>query len=565
MIHAMNMKQITRKMKNTVGLVAIIIVAMLSGRAVAQQKGEVKDQEFIIRKDRVLTLPNQPRQFERIPVLPVPKSSSSFNYEVKPFFLNLAPVELKSEAAQKQFPKTNDEIYSGFARLGYGNYGSPLIEGRFNSWEEEEYNFGVKLKHESFAFGPVRGRDSGEAITGIGVDGTWFQDFFQLYGGLDFDHHRFNFYGFDPFNPVLEDFITTQNILKTFRLNAGIQNLEKNNGLNYDLGLAIRRFNDNFAATENEILVRGTTDYWFDDYLKADLRLDLSLTNPTDVFYRNINRNYFRISPGLTYHKEGLRIKAGANMIFENDVTTNKRSDFHVFPNIQAHYMISDEFGIYAGFEGDVIRKTYYDFVMENQFLGPSERLLNTIQNFQASAGVKGTINGEINYKAGVNVGKFSNMHFFGNSAADSLRFNLLFDTETRVINYSAQMDWEHKGWYKLLAKANYYQYNTGTLAAAFQRPEWEFALNNNFTPAEKWLIQANANFLGGIQGFNLGSDAITMLPVIIDLQLKVDYQITDRISAFAIGNNLLNRTNQRFLNYPVRGIQGIVGATMRF
>jgi len=46
---------------------------------------------------------------------------------------------------------------------------------------------------------------------------------------------------------------------------------------------------------------------------------------------------------------------------------------------------------------------------------------------------------------------------------------------------------------------------------------------------------------------------------------LKADYQITERISAFVIGNNLLNRNNQRFLNYPVRGIQGIVGATIKF
>jgi outer membrane receptor for ferric coprogen and ferric-rhodotorulic acid len=133
------------------------------------------------------------------------------------------------------------------------------------------------------------------------------------------------------------------------------------------------------------------------------------------------------------------------------------------------------------------------------------------------------------------------------------------------VINYVAEIDWEYMGWYKLLASANYYQYNTGTLAAAFQRPEWVLAINNNFTPADKWLIQVNANLMGGIQGYYLSTESVRVLPAILDLQMKVDYQITDRISAFAIGNNLLNRTNQRFMNYPVRGIQGIVGATMRF
>jgi hypothetical protein len=70
---------------------------------------------------------------------------------------------------------------------------------------------------------------------------------------------------------------------------------------------------------------------------------------------------------------------------------------------------------------------------------------------------------------------------------------------------------------------------------------------------------------MGGIVGFNQQSDQTQILPAILDIQLKADYQITERISAFAIGNNLLNRNNQRFLNYPVRGIQGIVGATIKF
>jgi hypothetical protein len=70
---------------------------------------------------------------------------------------------------------------------------------------------------------------------------------------------------------------------------------------------------------------------------------------------------------------------------------------------------------------------------------------------------------------------------------------------------------------------------------------------------------------MGGMQGFNFQSDIGETLPAIIDLQVKADYQITERVSAFVIGNNLLNRNNQRFLNYPVRGIQGILGATFKF
>ncbi len=549
-------------------IVKLILLIGFSGNMVplhAQQRGEVQDQEFVIRKDRVLTLPKQPRNFERIPVLPTPKSSSNFSYEVKPFSLNLPPLEIKPEAAQKQFPRSREELYPGFARVGYGNYTSPLLELRYNNWEQVDYNFGVKLKHQGFYTGPVDGSNSAENHTEFGLDGILFRDFFQVNGGVEYQRDKYNFYGYDPENLFLQDYIPSENIFNTFRLNAGIENIEKMSDINYKGQLTIRGFRDNFEARENELALNGNADFWFNDELKTVVNLNLSITKPTDVFYSDINRNYFKINPFVEYRNEGLMVHAGANMILENDVSNLGKSNFHIFPSLSASYMIQDEFGIYAGFEGDVIRKTYLDFVRENPFLGPSERLLNTIQNYQASAGVKGTINTELSYRAGVKVGKFQNMHFFANSESDSLKFALLYDSDTRLINYEASLNWQFEKTYRLLASVNYYQYSLGTIALPYQRPEWELTLNNNFTPTEKWLLQANVNLMGGIQGYNFQSDIAETLPAIIDLQVKADYQITDRISGFVIGNNLLNRNNQRFLNYPVRGIQGIVGATVKF
>ena len=556
---------------NTKSIAQIALMLIFSGfswTSFGQQAGEVKDQEFVIRKDRVLTLPKQVRKFERIPVLPSPKSSSTFNYTVQPYFLSLAPEVIKPEVSQKQWPRNQEEMYPGFARIGYGNYSSPIIEGRYNYWEEQDYNIGIKLKHEGFYKGPIDGSNSGENFTNIKADGSLYRDFIQLYGGLEYDRHEFNFYGYDPGNPLLELFTPSQNVLNTYKLSAGIQDIDKMDFLNYDASFFLRGFNDRFMASESEIGVKAISDFWFDEALKTTVNLQLSLTNPKDEFYADINRNYFKVNPFVSYIKKGIFVKAGVNIVMENDVALNKDSDFYFFPQLDAHYMLSDEFGIYAGFEGDVIRKTYLDFVTENPFLGPSESLLNTVQNYIGKAGIKGTINDELTYEAGISMGKFTNMHFFSNSPSDTLRFNIVYDDDTRVMNYTAKIGWQYEGWYRLIGKANYYYYNTSNLEAAFHRPEWELSLNNNFTFTEKWLVQLNANLMGGIQAFvDFGPEESNLkeLPAILDLQLKADYQISDRISAFAVGNNLLNRQNQRFLNYPVRGIQGILGVTVRF
>jgi hypothetical protein len=556
---------------NTKSIAQIALMLIFSGfswTSFGQQAGEVKDQEFVIRKDRVLTLPKQVRKFERLPVLPSPKSSSTFNYTVQPYFLSLAPEVIKPEVAQKQWPRNQEEMFPGFARIGYGNYSSPIIEGRYNYWEEQDYNFGIKLKHEGFYKGPIDGSNSGENFTNFKADGSLYRDFIQLYGALEYDRHEFNFYGYDPDNPLLELFIPSQNILNTYKLSAGIQDIDKMDFLNYDASFFIRGFNDRFMASESEIGVKATSDFWFDESLKTTVNMQLSLTNPKDELYADINRNYFKVNPYVSYIKKGIYVKAGVNIIMENDVALNKDSDFYFFPQLDAHYMLSDEIGIYAGFEGDVIRKTYLDFVNENQFLGPSESLLNTVQNYIAKAGIKGTINDELTYEAGIGVGKFTNMHFFTNNPSDTLRFNIVYDDDTRVMNYSAKVGWQYESWYRLIGKANYYYYNTSNLEAAFHRPEWELSLNNNFTFSEKWLVQLNANLMGGIQTFvDNGPEESNLkeLPAILDLQLKADYQVSEKVSVFAVGNNLLNRQNQRFLNYPVRGIQGILGVTVRF
>jgi outer membrane cobalamin receptor len=133
------------------------------------------------------------------------------------------------------------------------------------------------------------------------------------------------------------------------------------------------------------------------------------------------------------------------------------------------------------------------------------------------------------------------------------------------VVNYHVSTDWNYEEWFQLEASANYYQYTLTDFSSPWHRPEWEISLHNKFQPDNKWLIHVNANVMGGIPVINLESDKTDTLGAIADLQAKVDYSISDRLSVFAVGNNLLNQSYQRFWNYPVRGIQGIGGVSFKF
>ncbi|WP_339905364.1 TonB-dependent receptor [uncultured Cyclobacterium sp.] len=529
------------------------------------QRGEIRDTEFIIRKDRVLSLPTQPRVFEKRPALPQVTTSINYTYQVKNFGATLAPVDLNFQPYQKSFPRPESDQTQALVKFGYGNYSSPLIQADYHSLDNEDYTYGAHFKHQGFYTGPVDGINSAEDHTDLLLNGSFYRDDFEIFGRLGYERDMHHFYGYtpDPETAIMQDSI--RQVFGTFKVMAGLRRVDKTEPFDYEANLALRLFNDRYEAKETEVLIRANAGFRANDFLKGGINSLLAFTSPQDIYYEDIKRNYFKLQPYVQYAKESFKIKVGANVVQENDIVPNKTGDFHIFPILKMSYFVVPELGIYGAYEGDVIRNTYYDFIQENPFLGPSENLKNTIQNFQIDAGITGKANDQVNYKIGFKYGDFTNMHFYGNNEMDSTRFQLIYDNNSKVLEYHASLDFNFDDWYQLDASAHYYHYTLDEISFAWQRPEWEVKLNNTFTPDDKWLVHANVNAMGGINAINLVSDNQRILGTLVDLQIGADYAITKRFSAFAYGNNLLNQKYQRFSNYPVRGIQLIGGLSFKF
>ena len=549
--------------------------------AQTEKRGEVQDQEFVIRKDRVLTVPTQTRSFERMPLLPQATGLGNFNYQVTPFFLNLPALNLQPTALQKNYRQDKVQLYPGYIRAGYGNYASPLLEGRYMSISADPLNYALKFKHQSFGEGPVAGKESAESHTMFGADGSYFTDLFEVFGGLSWAQDKYSFYGVDP--GLFEDpnmlFETADNVLRNVQLKAGIRDIEKTGLLSYEGQLSFRHFDDSYAVKESEVGIEAGGKLRTESDWSGKVDFSYFHTNPTDVNYQE-KRNYFSIRPRISYNYEAFRFTAGVNLISENDSIADKSSNFHVFPVLQASYQFADEFGFFAEFSGDVQRNTYFGFVNENPFLGPSERLLNTVNNYKIEGGIEGQFQEAFHYRAGITVSRYNQLHFFANSIADSSRFEIVYDDKSTVVNLNAEVGIKINEVYTVGSRLDLYQYELNTQQEAWHRPVWEVRINNQVTPIDRLLIQANLNLMGGVKGRgapiipDLGEIGGIMVPLnyevvnlkaIADLQLKADFKITDRISIFAEGNNILNGANTRWMNYPVRGIQLIGGASFKF
>jgi hypothetical protein len=96
--------------------------------------------------------------------------------------------------------------------------------------------------------------------------------------------------------------------------------------------------------------------------------------------------------------------------------------------------------------------------------------------------------------------------------------------------------------------------------------------MNQRYAPFKELSLKANLQVMGGLQARGLGAidtnpvqKEVVKLPALVDLQFKAGYAISSRLSIFAEGNNLLNKKNIRWMNYPVRGIQGLGGISFKF
>ncbi len=563
---------------NLFTFLGVFCLGLTELQAQTAQKGAVQDQEFIIQKDRVIRLPKKLRSLEKMPSLPQPKASAPLEFPVAPFFLSIPAAVIAPEPAQKEWEEPNLEFYPASIRVGYGNYLSPLIEGRYQSTQSEDWQYATKFFHQSFGKGPVTWmeEESKESHTELAGNGSYFLEGTELFSSLSLRRDAYRYYGedlgfvipptidfggpvFDPNTQIQGNFIL------------GIRDLEKVGRIGYEGALVLNGFKDSFAAREQELGFQGKGAYRPSKDLSGTLALTYFTTDTRDRDY-DLTRNYLSIRPEGNYQWGDFNFTTGFVLVSENDSIEASKPGIRLFPIIKSTYQIRENLKINAAITGDVQRNTYRSFVQENPFLGPSEQLLNTVTKLSFAAGVEGIVSDKLVYQAGIDLRRQANLHFFVNSYADTARFELVYDQEATVFQFNSSVELSLTEKYTLTTQVDFFHYNLAVQQAAWHRPTWIVQMNQRYTPFKKLSLQANLQLMGGLQARGFGvidtlplQVEVVELPALVDLQLNLDYAVNSRLAVFVTGSNLLNRSNARWMNYPVRGIQGVGGLSFKF
>ena len=483
-------------------------------------------------------------------------------------------------------------LYENYATLGFGSFTGAIAEFYSNIQLSRTESFGIFLNHNSSQGG----------INNVPVDDFFYDTRLNLnYGArekdlswrtdLDIQHQVFNWYGITEAaftNPDAIDFnvFDPTHSYITASLNG---NLNFKDAIFKEGDVTLRYLGDSESSTELRALAKPTFTFPIAgeqisltgtlDYLNGSFENGLRGADGIDYSFINVGAQ-----PGLVILRDDLTLNLGIAAFASLD-TANSETDFFVYPKITASYrVVGDYFIAYGGLEGDLIQNNYYDLVQENPFVAPALFIQPTNRQYEGYAGIKGKLSNAVSYNlrgsfTSENDKALQRLNDFETLSVATPRpiyengnaFGLIYDDIT-TFSIFGELNVAVNNNFKLKLNAQFNSYSTDNELEAWNLPDLTASLFGDYQINEQWFAGVNLFFvgerfdrLGVIDPVGIFETTTVALDSYFDANAHVGYRINDRLSAFARVNNILNSDYQKFLNYPVQGLQGLVGATYKF
>jgi len=536
-------------------------------------RGTIQDAEIEIVKDRVNTLPEATRNFEKIRLAPPPRPTRPVTYTYPDFRLpatRLSPLVQVLTVAQEEL----EPLTGNYLRLGFGNYGSVYGRAHLHPVRNEQYSYGLDVRHNSARTGPVDGQNSGASQTSVALTGEYYLGATALGASLDYAHDRYNFYGYDASKlAVTPESDALKQTFNRFGVRAYARNRAPDAQLTYEVGVGYRRFSDYFGVSENNLLLDAKAGYALGETSRVTLDAQGSFISDKQPVGTTRTRNFFQATPAYVLTgKTGLTLTLGATLGYSSDVLSGSGKGI-INPAVRLGYaVVPEKFVVYGGLGGAIQRVTRYDLSQENPWLGTGQTVLDTHAGPTVYGGFTSTPVSGLELAARATFGRSRNLYFYRNSLADTSKFDLVYDSTTiNVVNVHAEALYSASEKVRVGFKADYNHYGVKSLAQAYGRPAFLGTLYATYNIFDKLLLGATFYYYSPNYGASYIDGGLLRTAIsrrtnsVIDLSLRADYRLTPKFSIFALGNNLTNRHYQRYLNYQSQGINVIGGLTYSF
>jgi hypothetical protein len=517
------------------------------------------------------------------------KEKIEYNIFSFPVASTFTPAKGKAASVDKA---VQEKLFSNYVTLGAGNYGTINAELFVTHAVSNTDYVGAMLRHKSSQGG----------INDVVLDDKYFDTSLDLnYGSktrslswnadLGYQNQSYNWYGLDPitYNSLTPTdqsaFINSIDSKQTYNtLNAGGR-LSLNESFFKETSIKFTRFWDAFESAENRFVIKPRFEFnILDEKIKANFLVDYLNGEFKNDYFNNPGLKYgttiLGFSPSFNITKDDYSVNLGAAFVYGKSNESGD-SKFFIYPQITASYKVVGDLMIaYAGAEGNLKQNTYSDFVQENFFVSPTLGISPTDQKFDIYLGLKGKLANTVGYNIRASVANEDNKALFKNNIYSFLNtntngyaygnsFGVIYDN-IKTLSFYGELKADLSKNVSFGVNGTFSSYSTNVEQEAWNLPGIQLAANLDFNITPKWYAGTKVFFVGErkdqfvTDGIVVNSKDIT-LDSYFDLNAHIGYKHNARLTMFLKGSNLANQNYQKYLNYPVQGLQILLGANYKF
>jgi hypothetical protein len=228
-----------------------------------------------------------------------------------------------------------------------------------------------------------------------------------------------------------------------------------------------------------------------------------------------------------------------------------------------------NELAVYAGVEGDLQKNKFRSLTDFNPYIHtrlPANTLRNT-KYFNVYGGVRGNLS-IFEYTAQVGLKPTNDLALFkaNYSREEIYDFDVVYD-DVDVINIGGSITARPMKNLQVTGTINQNIFDTKDEFKEWHLPSTDINVQALYTTLDGKLTGKAQFFFQDAVPFNerFGLGRFDKLDRLYDLSIGAEYWISQHFGAFLDINNMLNNKRQRWVNYPIYGINVLGGITARF
>ncbi len=599
---------------------ALLACMTMINREVSAQKPDTLRQEVeVVKSYTPVTI-----DAEKINDTPVIKDEAAkkpnFTYSIdsKPVF---SALPVKNLQAATVIGKPEEKPGYGLVRVGVGNYNKPYGELFFNNTKNKNSVFGLHARHlSSHSKLNLRNGERVSAPFSENEAEMFLKHMFRkstLSVNLGIDHDGFRYYGYPSTTEAdsIPSFLKEKGQTYTQQ---GQKQAFTRGGIAINLQNVFATKEDPSAGFDFQYYRFGTKTGQREDFVKFDMNFHkpqqgFSLLVDGGVEYSKatqvypvileliplpVNRSQTWISfrPGIFLGNETISLRAGFKSWLVAGLTD--KATFKVSPDIRFNFSpVKEIISVFAGADGQYHHNHYSAIAAENPFVVPSLSVKNHHEIYRIYGGFDGKLSSKMNFRIQADHSKIAGqpLYYLQGFRLPSMgptpmpqfadnTFRVLYDDMTQT-RFSGEITYYAGDKLNMLLSTSIYKYKMEEQENPWNLPAFDATATINYRVNDRLSVSADLYALGtrkgllfqtnlapaeyysweSLQSLSAINAVVYKLNPVFDINLRGNYDITRKLTAFGQINNFGMQKYEKWLGYPAQTFNFLAGISYSF